>query len=211
MSDHPLEANDNPFADKALAELWKKQEKPMTRTADSRELEQLVASIEADHRAEQIRLLWLNVREGLPVALAFVFFSYLGVTESRLLFSSALLSLGIGLFLVGSSVRQYKAEQRFDSTLRGSIDRSLSQARHRHWMYDNAVWWYIVPLAIATAVLYASAIANDPNGAKAGDAVVITLLAALFACLYLWSSRVAVTKWQPEVERLEALLAEMEE
>jgi hypothetical protein len=210
MSGHAFEDNETPFPEKALADLWNRQETPMT-TADPRDREQLLASLEAGHRTEQIRLLWLNVREGLPIALCLAFFAYLGATENRLLYISALLSLAIGLFLVGSSVRQHKIEQRFDATLRGSITRSLSQARHRRWMYHNAGWWYIAPLAVATAILYTWAIVDDPNGAKFGDAVVITLIAAVYLGLSKWTSRVAVTKWQPEVERFEALLAELED
>ncbi len=78
-------------------------------------------------------------------------------------------------------------------------------------MYRNAGWWYLSPLAAATAILYTFAIVDDPNGAKASDAVAITLLAVLFAGVLWWTRWTALTKWQPEVERFEALLGELDE
>lgn len=211
MSDPAPRNHESPFPDKELADLWKQQETPMAHTTDPRDLTQLAATVKADHRTEQARLLWLNIREVAATALMFVFFGYLGLTESTVLLAPALFCLGAGLFLVGSSVRQHKIEQRFDKTLRGSIQRSLSQAQHRFWMYRNASWWYIGPVAAAFAILYTWAIVDDPNGAKPGDAVVITLLAALFAGLHWWTRRTARTKWQPEIERYEALLVELDE
>ena len=201
---------DDSFPDRELAELWKQQETPMSHTADPRQLERLAASIRDGHRTEQMRLIWLSVREGIPLAILVVYFGYLAVADTPLMFVSMLLCLGIAGFFAGSSIRQHKIEQRFDTTLRGSIERSVSQARHRLWMYQNSGWWYFAPLVLAFALLVGWAIVDDPNGAKPSDAPVIACMGAVFGGLYWWARRVAASKWRPEVERLEALLADLQ-
>lgn len=202
--------NEEHFPDKELAELWKRQETPMASMANPVEL---AASIKAEHRREQTRMIILNVRELIPSLFLFGFFGWIGLTEDsgRLaLFASALLSIGVGLFLLGSSIRQHHSEQQFDTTLRGSIERSLSQARHRFRMYRTCGWWYFLPLYVAACIFGAWVVlVDDPNGAKVGDGVGMVLMALLFVGGYLLNRRIAFKKWKPEVERFEALLAEM--
>lgn len=212
MTDHRSTPDDDfpdSFHNGELAELWKQQEKPMAHTADPRELERLAASVRDGHRTEQMRLIWLSVREGIPLAILVVYFGYLAVADTPLMFVSMLLCLGIAVYFARSSIRQHQSEQRFDTTLRGSIERSLSQARHRSWMYQNCGWWYFAPLVLAFGLLVGWAIVDDPNGAKLSDAFVIPFMGAIFGGMYWWARRVAATKWRPEVERLEALLADL--
>lgn len=211
MSDESSNTNEDHFPDTELAELWKRQETPMAHAADPRELTELVALIKNTHRSEQVRLLWLNVREIVGIIVLTVFYGYWAVTEESgaLLYISSLLCLGAGLFLSGSTVRQHRIEQHFDSTVRGSIERSLSQAQHRFWMFRNIGWWYFGPLAAAAGIFYGWVASQDSNGANVGDAVVVGLIAAFFAGLSWWNRRIAFTKWQPEVERYKALLADL--
>ena len=196
-----------------LADLWKQQETPMTHAANPGDVATLAASIKADHHAAQKALFWLTIREVIPVALLGVWFAFLGATEDSgwPIYLSSLLCLVIAVVLVGSTVRQHQMEQDFDTTLRGSIHRSLSQAQHRVRMYRTAGWWYVAPLAVAMGILFWLAIVEDPNGANPGDAIAISLLLTFFIGLVWWTRRIASTKWQPEVERFEAMLADFDE
>lgn len=209
MTEHRSTPDDG-FPNEELVELWKQQETPMSHTADPRQLERLAASIRDGYRTEQMRLIWLSVREGIPLAILVAYFGYLAVIDTPVMIVSLLLCLGIAVFFAGSSIRQHKSEQRFDTTLRGSIERSLSQARHRLWMYQNSGWWYFAPLVLAFALLVGWAIVDDPNGAKPSDAFVVAFMGSVFGGIYWWARRVAATKWRPEVERLEALLADLQ-
>lgn len=184
----------------------------MANTADPRELAKLASSIKADHKSEQIRLIWLNFREGIPSLLLTVFFGSFGFSDEPrrwVYFVAAVLCLSVGLFLVGSSIRQHKIEKQFEDTFRGSIEKSLSQARHRAWMYRNTIWWYFAPLYVGVCIFYAQVVANDPNGAKPGDGIALALTTLLFAGGYWLNRRLSVKKWQTEVERFEALLTDL--
>lgn len=200
------------FPDEELAELWNRQETPMANTADFGDMTKLAASVRADHHAAQRSLLWLNVREVIPATLVGAYFAFLGTVEesASVLYLSSLLCFGVAAVLVWSTVRQHQMEQHFDTTLRGSVERSLSQARHRFRMYRTAGWWYVAPFGLAVAILYAWAVVDDPNGAKPSDAIAILFTLAILALLVWWNRRVAFTKWQPEVERFEAMLADLD-
>ncbi len=211
MNDQP---SNNNFPDKELADLWKRQETPMANTANPLELAQLTTEIKAHHRKEQVRLLWLNIREIAATVLATAFFAYLAVVEDAgrtLLIFASLMCAGIGVFLGVTSLRQRTLEQQFDETLRGSIEKSLSQAQHRFRMYRSSWLWYFTPLAVSMAILFAVSIYNDPNGAKPSDAIVIVLIAVLLFATYLFNRRIAFKKWKPEIDRFEALLADLDE
>jgi len=211
MNDRPSQQHEDNFPDKELADLWNRQETTMASTANSAQLAQLAASTRAGHRSAQNALIWLNMREVGVALMLCVYFAYLGIVEAAVLYASSLLMLGIAVVLIGSTIRQNKVEEQFDdTTLRGSIGKALSQARHRLTMYRSAGWWYVAPLAAAFGIFCASAIAEDPNGAKPSDAVVIAIAVALLAVLVWWTRRIALTKWQPEVDRLEALMADLD-
>lgn len=203
--------NEEHFPDKELAELWKRQETPMAHAVNLDEVAKLATSVKAKHQAAQRSLLWLNIREVIPAVFLTGLFTVIATVEDSawVLYLAALLCLSVAVSLVGTTIRQNQAEQHFDTTLRGTIERSLSQAQHRFTMYRTAGWWYVVPLASAVGIFYAWAVFDSPDGAKPSDAIVIVLMLGLFAIVAWWNRRIAFAKWQPEVERLETMLSDM--
>ncbi len=215
MNEHRMndqnDGHEPAFPDPELTNLWNQQETPMSQATLPHELTKLAAGIKADHRSKQLRLAWINVREIVPIALFTAFFIYLGVVDDPGLFVSAALCAGIGGFMVWSSLRQRRIEQQFDtSSVRQTIERSLSQARFHNWMYRNLAVWYCGPLLVALAILYIGTIRDDPNGAKLGDLFVAAWFIAVPVGLWWWGQRIATNRWQPEVERFETLLADIE-
>ncbi len=200
------------FPGPELTNLWNRQETPMSQATLPHELTRLTSTIKDDHRSKQLRLAWINVREIVPIALFAAFFIYLGVVDDPGLFVSAALCAGIGVFMVRSSLKQRRVEQQFDtSSVRETIERSLSQARFHHWMYRYVGIWYCGPLGVALAILYIGTIRDDPNGAKLGDIFAAAWFIAVLVILWLWGRRIANNRWRPEVERFETLLADVED
>lgn len=192
--------------DESLAELWGSQPVPPMADEDA-----VVRSLRSAHRGEDRRMLWLNVQEGVPSLLLFFFFGGAGlsVRSGKWAFlGAAVLCLGVGVFLVVSTLLQRRREARFGDTVRDQLQRSLSQVRHREWLYRNIFVWYLLPAALGWGmVVYVTMFRDGPS---VFAVVYVALSLAFFGWVYRLNRRVATSRYTPRRRELEGLLATLD-
>lgn len=129
-----------------LADLWKSQ--PDRRLANE---DTIVSMLRTLHRGDERKIVWLNFQEGIPSVALFVFFCWISSVfpfGKWAFHLAAVLCLGVGLFLVTSTIRQRKRESQFGDSVKEQVKKSLSQIKHREWLYQNILWWYLLPLVL---------------------------------------------------------------
>ena len=171
---------------------------------------ELAGSIAKAHRKDQFRLLWLNVQEVVPCIVLAVAFA-LGAREvprPAAAIAAALIVLAVGGFLLVTSIRHHLADRRWDVSMRDQVARRLAQVRHRAKLYRSILWWYLLPLLAAIAlILYAV----GELGEAIREPVSVGIIAVIFVGVYILNRWYGRTRFESEVERLEALLADFEE
>lgn len=173
------------------------------------DLAALVDSVAEAHRKDQRRLFWVNVREFVPslVVAGALGFSVSGSARPLATLVAAALVLAVGCFLVVSSIRHQRADRRWGISVRDQLARRLAQVNHRAWLYRNVAWWYLLPIAVAI-VLFQYGIGGD---VRTGEGLAFFgFCIGLFAVLYRMNRKIGRTRYEPEVERLESLLAELD-
>lgn len=196
-------ANLNP----ELNDLWNRQESIMTIAEPTT----LTNALRTAYRAEQRTLIWLNVQEITPSIVLAAMFAFAGIqigSGGWAFFLAALLGLGVGTFLLITSLRQHRVETSFDTTMRGEIERALSQAQHRAWLYRNVFWWYLLPLLVAMGLIL-SVIRFDA-GVTPGDLAFVVLVGGLGWYLFRANRRIASETYQPQVDRYHAMLQDLD-
>lgn len=143
-------------------------------------------SVRRKSRALTRRIFWREAREisiGLISAAGFLLFGWalLVWDEQRwiralggeadvarwhalLMLTASALFLHYALYHFIGRKRQERRSRQFESSLRGDIDRTLAEADYRIRMAQNAVWWGLIPLAVATgmALLVVATITPTP-------------------------------------------------
>ena len=135
----------------------------------------LHASVRRKSRAFMRRVFWRDIREisiGLLAGTGFFVFGGMlafghqdrwrrlfgaDVEVSRWDAATLLVASGLWLFFAAyqlvSRRRQEQRERRFDPSLRGDLDRTISQTDYQIRMATSAVWWGLLPVWLA-AVLF---------------------------------------------------------
>ncbi len=190
-----------------IAKAWADQsETPAHELASAQALSNTVA---AAHRKDQRLLLWLNIREVLPIlAMAGIFLSL--VSESVYPVSTAaasVVALSVGLFMAGSSLRHHRADSQWGDSIREQLARRLEQLKHRAWLYQNLAWWYFLPLGLSI-VLFWFGYSEDPTISDGLFFFGVSLVALLVT--YRINRKIGHKKYDAEIERLEPLLAEFD-
>jgi hypothetical protein len=210
---------------KELADLWRSQ-RDQTLAIDNDKVIQVVRD---EHRREERRLVWLNIQEVVPAMLLFFIFGWCGLfmeTGTWAFLTAALLCLGVGLFLVASTIRQRVRASAFGDSVKEQLRRAVAQVTHREWLYRNILWWYLLPLVLGWAALlfrilfglvyeYQKGLMDElPTYVLVSGLVfVIVYIAACFA-FFAWAyranRRIAVKRYGPRREQLEEMLHEID-
>jgi len=172
-------------------------------------MKELTMSLQQDHHKEQRRLLFLNMQEVIPAVGLFLWCGWKGLqadTRAWAWFVAALVTLGVALFLVASSLRQRQLEQAFDATTRGELERSLSQVKHRAQLYRSVGWWYLLPCAFAIVLIL---FAEGVDFAATGVLVYLAVAVAFFAVLYYLNRKIGREKYEPKVAHFTDLIAQL--
>ncbi|MEM7095137.1 MAG: hypothetical protein AAF567_19215 [Actinomycetota bacterium] len=205
-----------PFpSDDLLAEAWRTAGDPTPGTASGTpeaptRPNELAASVADAHRKDQRRLLWLNVQEVIPAfGLAALLGAWsIGAPAPWAVLTASGISLGVGGYLLTSSIRHHRIDQRFGGSMRAQLVQRLEQVRHRAALYRSVAWWYLAPIAFAIVLLrYGTA---GELRLKGPDLAYYAFVAVFGAGLYVVNRRVGRKHYEPEVERLSGLLAEID-
>lgn len=156
----------------AMRVIWNSQNQEPLYAIDEAALH---ASVQRKSRTIRRRLLWRDIREislGLLAGIAFFVFAGMlavghedgswlpfGVDVEVARWDAAALVVisGLWLFFAGyqlvSRRRQEQRERRFHPSLRGDLDRMISQTDYRIRMATSVVWWGLLPVWLATVLL----------------------------------------------------------
>ena len=194
----------------------------------------LHASVRRKSRALRRRVFWRDVREisiGLLAAAGFLVFGgmlalgredgwrrLLGaeVEVSRWDAVTMLLVSGLWLFFAAyqlvSRMRQEQRERRFEPSLRGDLDRTISQAEYRIRMATSIVWWGLLPVWLAT-LLFVNVLFNlvpTPPAVLILAAIVVPVGFALDILFKRRPIRTELVPLKREFESLRRTLTESE-
>lgn len=190
-----------------LAEIWHSQDdQPLVINE-----EKVVEALRKEHRKEEKLLLRLNIQEISASLLLFLFFGYFGFvvkTGQWAFFSAAILCLGIGLFMFGSTRRQRRKESSFGDSVKDQLGKAISQAKHREWLYCNIFWWYLLPCLFGWGVVTFEIMLKD--GVEISEIIYLTVCFIFFAWVYRANRRIAINKYVPRRKQLEAMLQDLE-
>ena len=168
-------------------------------------------SLQHDHRKEERHLLMLNFQEVIPAIGLFLWLGWRGIQAEEnawAWFASSLIALGVAMFLMGSSLRQRKVEQSFDSTTRGEVARSLSQAQHRANLYRTVGWWYLTPGVVGILLMLVASGVDFSTPAVLGY---LGIVAAGAVGLYKLNRKIGRDRYEPKVAHFSDLLAQLGE
>ena len=192
--------------DEELIELWQSQ-------PDSPQVDEdaVIKALRDAHRCEDRRMLYLNVQEAVPSVFLFLIFGWCGLTFATgkwAFVAAAFLCLGIGLFLVWSTIRQRKRESRFGDTVKEQVRKSLSQVKHREWLFANILWWYLLPAVLGWgAVVY---VVGIKDGVSMIELSYVIVCLAFFVWVFRLNRRAAAERYTPRRLRLEEVLGRIE-
>ena len=190
-----------------IIDIWQCQDDPVLVIDEER----FVGALRNAHRREERKILWLNFQEVVPAVFLFVFFGGCGLlmeSGAWAFFTGAFLCLGVGLFLLGSTIQQRVSESVFGDEIKDQLHRALSQVTHREWLYRNILWWYLLPGVFGWgAIVYEFGLKKGPSTFL----IVYILIAFVFFAWVYWANRrIARNHYRPRRERLEAMLRRIE-
>lgn len=112
------------------------------------------------------------------------------------------------LYMLAARKRQERRVERFDSSLRGDLDRAVGQIDFQIALAKDIVWWGLVPIWIAStlwvATLFHLGNASGSTWVLMGSTVVAAFVAAV-AC----KQRSITNQFEPRRRELESLRAKL--
>lgn len=190
---------------------WAEQSEEAIAPSLSSDVSELAESVAAVYRKDQRRLFWLIVREVLPMPfIAGVFATSVpSADRPAAVIASVVLVLAVGAYLVTTSLRQHRADRAWGASVREQLERRLAQVQHRAQLYRSVLWWYFLPLLSAIVLFWwGSAIPEDDTGGSSAIFFAVLFVASII--LYWVNRRIGRNQYEPEVERLSALLDEFD-
>ncbi len=189
-----------------IARAWATQDEDGNARLLAPDLNELVDSVAKAHRKDRRLLARLNLQEIVATVIVAGFFGYFAPSAGRpaVMWTAVAIMLFPAGYLVLSSIRHDRADSHWDTSIRSRVAARLEQVRHRARLYRTVGWWYFAPFVVAIALVRYSA-AED---FERGELPVWAFVATVFGVLYWFNRRVGRTRYEPEVERLESILAD---
>jgi hypothetical protein len=198
--------------------IWRRQEAPVGAAADVTLLKQ---TFEAKRRKLARRLFVRDVLEaaaGVLVAGALVYLRWHMKYAGWPIVIALALVLGVTGFFVRERIRTRRQRLGADAPLLAKLDADVAELQHQRRLLWNVWPWYLGPLAIAWAIVGATALANtDAVGREmlkhplvlgfTGGYFVLCLV--LFWVVWAVNRRVVRTHLDPRLEELEKLRREL--
>lgn len=197
------------MTDEQIDNLWRSQPLPVLVLDEAAR-----QALDAAHHRENRRLIWLNIQEVAPAAALAAICGWTAWSSSsteRWAFGfAAVACAGVGLFLLASTIRQRAREQRFGDSVREQLQRSLSQVRHREWLYRNIFWWYLLPLVLGWGAVLGTSIASVRGAPWWIPTIYIVLCLWFFRWVYRANRRIASVEFAPRRRELEEMLQSLD-
>jgi hypothetical protein len=176
--------------------------------------ELLLKEVRRNHRYFEAMLLRRDLVEVGAAAMVAGFFGYIGYHgQDWTLFLAAVLCLAVGLFLLADRRLQRRRRPKTDDSLQSAIEASLLQVNHQIWLLRNILWWYILPAAVAWAIVAVRIAWKFSEFATPfiwfGQVVYALLSLYLFYGIYRLNQNGVKRELIPRREELETLLASL--
>ena len=119
----------------------------------------LLAEVRKGSRAFSRRIFWRDVREVAASFLVAAIFGKMAIdaeTEGAPawpLWIAAGLPLGVAAFFIIDRVLMHRRASPQGETVAAEVERAAAAVRHQIWLLRNVLWWYILPLAVATTMI----------------------------------------------------------
>ena len=193
-----------PLLDPALLAAWTNQDNAIVAPSSA----DLHRALDHSHRTQVRQLQRLTVQEALPsaaVAAVFAGFGLLADQRQWAFFAAAVISLAVGLFLVGFTLNQRVVADGFGDSVRSQLERSLVQAGNLAWLYRTVPFWYLTPSALAVALV--------GYGLAATGIALVVFAAGYAAVLFALhrANRQVARRYQQEYDRLDGLRRDLDE
>ena len=194
-------------------DLWQKQPQPPP--PDAAAVKALLRRVRAEAHAFDRTILWRDLREVFAALLVFWLFArkaqalaVAGTPAWNLVLAwlAAALPLGVAGFLVIDRLRTRRLRPQNTGTVLSEIDHALAELRHQHRLLMGVAWWYLLPLAISTALFMVHPVVKAGPARPAGLVLIVftaVLLAAINYPLWRLNRRVAAKSLAPRIEQLE--------
>jgi len=191
--------------EKQLAEIW------LAQGGKLKMENQLMNQVRSEFRREERRVIWLSLQEVVPAVALFLFFGVCAFTMKEgqwAMFTAAALMLGIAVFLIVSLFRQRRKQSVFADTVKGELQRSLSQVKHRQWLFQSIFWWYLLPGVLAWGVIVYEKMIKD--GVTPFEIGYLAVACVFFSWVYWANRRYGDRRFSPQRKRFEELLRDFE-
>lgn len=139
-------------------------------------------------------------------------FSWVKVTGSRgdslALLLAGVIWLYYSAYMFLARQRQLRREQEFESTLRGTLERALSQTEFQVAMARGIIWWGLLPVWVASTLWVLVLLHLSAKPAWIYPIVAVFIVGALVAVI-VSKQRSITNRFQPRKDELETLRAKL--
>jgi hypothetical protein len=188
-----------------LQRAWQSQTPPPFVTIDARLLLKEVRRNQQQFRAT---IFWRDVREVGVAVLLVLYFSWRHHNWTDYL--SALACAGVGAFMVIDRMRQRQTSPAFNDPLKNCLEASLAQVNHQIWLLRNVLWWYLLPLTIASAISMTNTSLHARHFDVAGAITSVVVAVLIFWGVYRLNQLAVRKSLEPRREELHALIASLQ-
>ena len=194
--------------------IWREEKSHPSHTIDDEALRQLVSDRARTYRKN---VFWRDASDIvvhlLTVALLFgvCLWGMLREGGASLPDLAPLLVIGVGYTFTSlvrfiGRRRQHEREQEFEDSIRGNLQKLVSNSEYQIRLQSRFLWWYVVPVVPGYILLAASFWSSGP---EAFGFMTLTLI-AIFGFI-MWGNQHSIrTHLIPQKEELESLLAGLE-
>jgi hypothetical protein len=187
-----------------LQKTWQSQPEARVRV----DPEVLLAELRRNQRTFKLTIFWRDFREVIAAAAMTVFFAYQGIEKGWSWFLLAGACFWVGGFILVDRYRRRGRAASFGDSMLGCVDASLEAVEHQIWLLRNVLWWYILPLGIAMAVVIVH-MGMQPDDLPWFRWIVIGIVGVICAAanvfVYWLNQRAVRTELEPRRQELLAM------
>jgi hypothetical protein len=173
----------------------------------------ILTDVRRKARAFDRSIVWRDLREVVAAVIVAVAFGWTGLAADKegvspwLCWIAAIIPLGVAGFLLVDRQRMRRSRPTGERTVLAAIDQALIEVRHQARLLRSVVWWYILPLGVATLLFLAFVLGQAPLpiAARATAGAVMAFVIVAINIRVWWLNHLAVRRHlEPRIRELES-------